>query len=103
VRPGGKTVAPPVKAPCAIGGDAQQLPACRDDNLRSLEQQLAVFERQSLANGDDRKRDLLLQTRARFAARRAVCTTQPCVEKLVLARTTEIADIMKSSARPPRE
>lgn len=85
--------------PCR--GDAQRQRPCLDDNLKILDQQLAIFERQSIANSNPRKRELLNQTRDRFEAGRGTCHAPACERRLILSRTTEIADIMRSGAHLP--
>jgi hypothetical protein len=79
------------------GGMAKEQSAAR--NLIALDQQLALFERQSFAAGDSRKRDQLRRGHDRFEASRARCATPACDQRLVLMRTREIAAIMAS--RPP--
>lgn len=81
-------------------GDRWTRLICEDANLTALNHQLAVFENQSVVNAVGKKRELLQQSRAQFDANRAICRTEACVQRALLARTTEVAGIMKSQARP---
>jgi len=73
---------------------------CEDANLTALNHQLAVFEDQSVANAVGKKRELLQRSRAQFDSNRASCRTEACVQRALLARTTEVAGIMRSQTRP---
>jgi hypothetical protein len=75
--------------------------ACVDGNVRELDQQLAIFERQSLANADSRRRAALRDSRARFDARRAKCATLACARGAILDQTVAVAEIMRSRADAP--
>ena len=74
--------------------------ACDDGNVRELEEQLGLFERQSLANADSRRRHVLRESAAQFEARRAACGTSACVRGAVLDRTVEVAEIMRTRSVP---
>lgn len=92
-----RTISRQKEAPCAFG-PAIRNEMCDVESLRPLEQQLAIFERQSATNADARKRDQLSQSRGRFEARQRSCATSACLRSAILARTTEIANIMNSGS-----
>ncbi len=89
-----------VAQPSCRSGDRWTRLICADANLTALNHQMTIFEEQSVANAVGKKRELLQQSRAMFDSNRASCRTEACVQRVIVARTTEVAGIMGSQTRP---
>ena len=89
-----------IAQPRCQSGDHWTRLICADANLTALNHQVAVFENQSVANAFGEKRELLRKSRVQFDLNRASCRTEACVQRTLVARTVELAGIMKSQTRP---
>jgi hypothetical protein len=81
------------KASCDIG--AGRGDPCEGADLKALANQLAIFEQQSLAHVDPKKRDVLRASRNQFEQSRRKCRTSVCARDVMLKRTKDIADIVR--------
>jgi hypothetical protein len=84
-------------------GDRWTALICGDKNLGALDQQLAVFERQSSTHADAKKRDRLQKSRTQFENERTACRTEACVRRALVGRTSEVAEIMREKSSPERQ
>jgi hypothetical protein len=75
--------------------------SCETDNLQALSTQLAMFEQQSIAHVDAKKRDALRIGRSQFEQSRNKCRTSTCARDIMLRRTKEIAEIVKRDISQP--
>ena len=84
---------PPVVKCSSEPNDASRM-ICSNDNLASLDRQLASFYRQSWDKADETKRAALVGSRQRFNERRNACASPNCMTSAYVARLREIGDIM---------
>jgi curved DNA-binding protein CbpA len=92
---------PRPRARPACDGDRWTTLICSDQNLAALNRQLADFERQSSSHANAQKRERLDRTRAQFEARRTECRSEACIRRALVARTIEVADIMRAAPVKP--
>lgn len=94
-RPVAKTLRPqPSVAKCSSEPNDASRMICSNDNLASLDRQLASFYRQSWDKADETKRVALVGTRQRFNERRNDCASPNCLTAAYVSRLREISDIM---------
>lgn len=94
-RPVAKALRPqPPAAKCSSEPNDASRMICSNDNLASLDRQLASFYRQSWEQADEPRRAALVGSRQRFNERRNACGSQNCMTGVYVARLREISDIM---------
>ena len=82
------------KSACAGASSRSQRIVCGDENLSSLDRQLALLYRQSWKEADEKKRAALIGTRQRFNDRRDACGSSNCMTTAYVTRLREISEIM---------
>ena len=84
----------PAKSPCAGAASRSEQIVCANDDLSSLDRQLALLYRQSWKEADEKKRAGLIRTRQRFNDRRDACGSSNCMTTAYVTRLREIGEIM---------
>lgn len=85
---------------CRIAGSPVETRLCSNDRLAALDRMSAGFFSQSIVHADAAKRELLLSSQGRFAARRSACHSDSCVAGTYLKHIREISAIMEGRAAP---
>ena len=83
-----------VTSSCNGAASRSEKMICADQNLSSLDRQLALLYRQSWKQADEGKKASLLGTRQRFNDRREACASPNCLTTAYVSRLREISDIM---------
>lgn len=82
------------KSACDSAATRSDRIVCANDNLSSLDRQLALLYRQSWKEADERKRAALVGSRQRFNDRRDACGSSNCMTTAYVTRLREISEIM---------
>lgn len=82
-------------AGCRPGGSVIVSTGCKNDRLAALDRMAAGFFSQSMAHADAAKKELLMGSHTRSAARRSACHSDSCLSDAYLRQMREISAIME--------
>jgi len=90
----------PPKAPPSLVSQAVKAPAPQSDRVATLDRMSAGFFTQSMTHATDAKKQLLLASRDRSAAKRKICRSDSCVADTYVRQIRETSAIMEGKAGP---